>query len=177
LAREAPRHQVQHDPKANTSEKRGRKKGQLNRRTLMLRAVADGAIKPGKTPLDIMLKNMRYYDDKAEAAMKWLEAKMANAKSQPLEVIKLLTELSEYRMNAQKCAVEAAPYVHPRLATIEHVRKDEAIKAKPESDMSEEELEDYYSKLRLRPTTHVPLVIDNDTSEVVADEIDHATAD
>jgi len=142
----------------------------------MIRAVAEGALKPGKTPLDVMLKNMRYYDDKAEAAMKWVETKLTNPKSQPKEVLALLHELSEYRMQAQKCACEAAPYVHPKLASIEHRKVDDRITAKPEVQMTDEELDDYYNKLRTRPTTHVPLIIDNETGDEAVIENEDAAA-
>jgi hypothetical protein len=153
----------------------GRKVGSVGDRVKMIRAVAEGALKPGKTPLDVMLKNMRYYDEKAEAAMRWIEQKLGNPKSQPKEVLALLKELSEYRMQAQKCACEAAPYVHPKLASIEHIKTDNRIKAKQESDMTDEELDEYYNKLRTRPTTHVPLIIDNDTGDTMIENENVAT--
>lgn len=148
----------------------GRPKGALNRKTKLIRAAAMGALRPGKTPLDIMLKNMRFYDEKAEAMMTVLEEKLANRKTLPEDLLKLLSEMSGYRMSAQKCAVEAAPYVHPKLASIEHKVDNTPIQAKSETAMSDEELADYYNKLRLRPTSVEPLsvvVLDNETGDPV----------
>jgi hypothetical protein len=148
----------------------GRKKGSLNKRTKMVQAIATNALKPGKTPLDIMLKNMRFYDEKAQAMMTILETKIAagNKKFVPTEVLALLQEMSQYRMNAQKCATDAAPFIHPKLTSIAF--KDETantMKAKPETEQSAQELAEYYNNLRLRPTQVSPLIIDNDTGEQV----------
>jgi hypothetical protein len=140
----------------------------------VIRAAHDKAFVPGKTPLDVMLRNMRYYDDKAEKAMRWVESRMEDSKTKAPEVLALLQEMSEYRMKAQKCACEAAPFVHPKLANIQHNVTTDKVKAKPEDQMSPEELDDYYNQLRMRPTTHVPLIIDNNTG----DEFDvHEDAD
>jgi len=117
-----------------------------------------------------MLKNMRYYDEKAEAAMNWIENRMNDPKAKAPEVLALLQEMSEYRMKAQKCACDAAPFVHSKLASITHTVNTDTVVAKHEDEMSDEELADYYNKLRLRPTSHVPLVIDNETSEEVMDD-------
>ncbi len=141
----------------------------------MIQAVAEGALKAGKTPLDIMLKNMRFYDNKAEAMMRTLETKIADMKTPPMELLELLKEMSGYRMNAQKCAVDAAGFVHPKLSSIVHKVDNNKIEAKREDGMSEDELVDYYNKLRLRPTQVDPLEIvtlDNATGEPVSEDED-----
>jgi hypothetical protein len=65
----------------------GRKAGSATRRT---REIADQAAAEGITPLEVMLKAMRFHVD----AKRWDEAATV--------------------------AKDAAPYVHPRLAAIEH---------------------------------------------------------
>lgn len=57
--------------------------------------------------------------------------------------------------------------MHPRLTAIQHTVTNDEIRTKPESDMSDEEAADYYNRLRLRPTSVNPLVIDHETGEVV----------
>jgi hypothetical protein len=49
--------------------------------------------------------------------------------------------------------------------TVEHT-----IKAKAETNMSPQELADYYNKLRALPLSTKPLVIDNDTGEPLYSE-------
>jgi hypothetical protein len=46
--------------------------------------------------------------------------------------------------------------MHQRLAAVQHTVTNDTIRAKPESDMSDEELADYYNKLRLRPPAPTP---------------------
>lgn len=155
----------------------GRKKGGTNARTKMLRAVADGAVKKGKSPLDIMLKNMRFYDEKAEALLSTLEERIIDKKTAPLELVQLLQEMSGFRMSAQKCACDAAPFVHPKLSAIAVKVDDRPMQAKPEDQMSKDELSQYYNQLRLRPTSVTPLVIDNETGDPVHAEDEDAPAD
>jgi hypothetical protein len=133
----------------------------------MLRSIADNAVKKGRSPLDIMLKNMRFYDEKAESMLAVVESKLGDKKVVAAEILALLQEMSNYRMSAQKCACDAAPFVHPKLSAIAVKVDDERMKAKPEGDMTPDELSDYYNKLRLRPTSVEPLIIDNETGDPV----------
>lgn len=74
----------------------GRKKGAATQRT---REIADQAAQDGITPLEFMLKVMR---------------------TEPDETVKdqrLLQSILEMRFEAAKAA---APYMHPRLAAVEH---------------------------------------------------------
>ena len=41
----------------------GRKPGSLNKRTVALRAISDEALFAGLLPLQVMLQNMRFYDN------------------------------------------------------------------------------------------------------------------
>lgn len=74
----------------------GRKPGSATKRT---REIADRAVEEGITPLEFMLKIMR-----TEA-------------SDSIEDERVRQSIMEMRFEAAKAA---APYVHPRLAAIEH---------------------------------------------------------
>lgn len=56
----------------------GRKKGGLNKKTKLLREIAGKALTSGKTPLEVMLENMRFFHDKASE----LQAKIVAALSE-----------------------------------------------------------------------------------------------
>lgn len=81
------------------------------------REIADKAIAEGVSPLEVMLKAMRSFVEAAE--------KMGNGKIEVVngEVITGLGLLTE----ASKIAKDAAPYIHPRLAAIDHTSKGESI--------------------------------------------------
>lgn len=73
-----------------------------------------------------MLGNMRYYHDRAESVELNLELvaqsitpeKLKSGDAKVLELLRLVKEVGDFRMQAQTCAVDAAPYVHPRLAAL-----------------------------------------------------------
>lgn len=78
----------------------GRKKGTANVKT---REIADKAIADGITPLEVMIEAMRFHHalaTKADEAAK-----------------------GEHLKAAAAMAEKAAPYIHPRLAAIEHTGK------------------------------------------------------
>ena len=77
----------------------------------------------------------------------------------------LMGKMRESRLDAHRCATDAAPYMHPRLAAVQHTVTSDTIRAKPEHDMTPDELADYYNKLRLRPASANPLIIDNEIGE------------
>lgn len=83
----------------------GRKKGTANVKT---REIADKAIQEGTTPLEVMLKAMRGFVAFAEKMV---------AENNEVGALNAYTE-------AAKVAKDAAPYIHPRLAAIEHTGKD-----------------------------------------------------
>lgn len=72
----------------------GRRKGTENKRTVAAREAADAIIAAGLTPLEVMLTAMR---NKYEAGDE---------------------------TGAANIAKDAAPYVHPKLAQIEHSGRD-----------------------------------------------------
>src|ERR1700751_1216332 len=65
------------------------------------------------TPLEVMLDNMAYWHTKAK---KDAERLAILQHADPDLYYKVLAEESRARAQAQRCAVEAAPYHHRRLA-------------------------------------------------------------
>lgn len=106
----------------------GRKEGALTTRT---RQVAEQATAEGKTPLEVMLDNMRHFQQvalDAEATLAGLTLEeftdKHGAELTPADQFKaLLAEVKKtagLRQMAQVCASDAAPFMHPRLAAVEH---------------------------------------------------------
>lgn len=82
----------------------GRKKGAATAKT---RAIADKAAAEGITPLEVMLKTMSALMERAEA----LQANQdPDDDTNPLKLM----------IQAADVAKDAAPYMHPRLAAIDH---------------------------------------------------------
>lgn len=121
----------------------GRKPGIPSAKIANRRALAEKALAGDTTPLEVMLANMRHFHklaESAEAAITELSAdKIAGMK--PDEQFKfLLAEVKKaagLRELSQNCARDAASYIHPRLAAIEHTNKD-ALES-----MSLDELREY----------------------------------
>jgi hypothetical protein len=90
----------------------GRKPGSANVKT---RAIADKAAQEGITPLEVMLDNMRFAHNEAGALL----AKLLSGGAEPTEAFDALKELLRYRGMAQEAAKDAAPYLHPRLSSVE----------------------------------------------------------
>lgn len=114
-------------PRGGTREGAGRPKGALTVRT---RKIAERALATGKTPLEVMVENMRHFQQVAFDA----EAVLAGMKSDDLvqgsaedQFRALLAEVKKaagLRQMAQECARDAAPYIHPRLSTVAHTGED-----------------------------------------------------
>jgi hypothetical protein len=96
----------------------GRKRGIPNKVTAKAaKAVAD----TGKTPLDVMIANMRFADEQAAEVL----AKVLMVdQSEEAANLDTFNELLRFRNIAQECAKDAAPYVHSRLSSIQHTGKD-----------------------------------------------------
>lgn len=98
----------------------GRKLGALAKRT---QAIAEKASAEGITPLEVMLANMWHFHRIAESAEKALAELSADKIDgmEPDDQFKyLLAEVKKaagLRDMAQGCAVDAAPYIHPKLAS------------------------------------------------------------
>ena len=110
----------------------GRPVGALTKRS---RIIAEKLAADGKTPLEIMTDNMRHWHQAAmdaEATLAGLTASEMSAQvgedASPEEQFKFLLakakETAGFRQLAQDAARDAAPYVHPKLAAVEHTGKD-----------------------------------------------------
>lgn len=110
----------------------GRPAGAVTKRT---RAVAERAIQEGITPLDVMLENMRHFRQvalDAEATLDGLTAgefstqvpQGASPEDQFKFLLSQVKKTAGYRQAAQDAARDAAPYIHPKLASMEHTGKD-----------------------------------------------------
>lgn len=105
----------------------GRPAGAITKRT---REVAERALAEGKAPLEVMLDNMRHFQQVALDAEAMLEGLTADefagtvTDKTPEEQFKaLLAQVKKaagFREMAQECARDAAPYMHPKLSAIEH---------------------------------------------------------
>lgn len=117
----------------------GRPQGAVTKRS---REVAERALAEGKTPLEVMLDNMRHFQQVALDAEATLEGlTVAEFTGQitadtPEEQFKaLLAQVKKtagFRQLAQESARDAAAYVHPRLAAVQHsgdmtVRHEDAL--------------------------------------------------
>jgi hypothetical protein len=93
----------------------GRQKGTPNKRTIAKQTVAlerqEQAVAAGVTPLEVMIADMRFHH---AAAIRELD------RGAEADLAKVATSLSA----ARAAAKDAAPYIHPRLAAIEHTGKD-----------------------------------------------------
>jgi hypothetical protein len=105
----------------------GRKAGAITKRT---REVAERALATGKTPLDVMLDNMRHFQQvalDAEATLEGLTAAEFAGKvteDTPEEQFKALLahvrKTAGFRQLAHECARDAASYMHSKLSAIQH---------------------------------------------------------
>lgn len=106
----------------------GRKAGAVTKRT---REVAERALATGMTPLDVMLDNMRHFQQvalDAEATLDGLTAtefsEQVDPDATPEEQFKfLLAQVKKtvgLRQCAQDAARDAAPYIHPKLSAVAH---------------------------------------------------------
>lgn len=105
----------------------GRKAGAITKRT---REVAERALATGMSPLDVMLDNMRHFQQVALDAEATLEGMTAGEFSEqvpedasPEDQFKfLLAQVKKtvgLRQAAQDAARDAAPYIHPKLTAVD----------------------------------------------------------
>lgn len=103
----------------------GRPSGALTART---REVAEKALAEGISPLEVMLGNMRHFQQVALDAEKVLESLtdeevMVMGDTPELRFKAMLAKVKHaagLRQMAQQCASDAAGFMHPKLAAIEH---------------------------------------------------------
>lgn len=98
----------------------------------MSRRKADELAQQDETPLDVMIDNMLFWRAKAHELTAEMQKKIeliskldisdSNERKEFITMMgefnKLAAHMIAARENSQKCAVEAAPYVHPRFASI-----------------------------------------------------------
>ncbi len=94
----------------------GRKEGSATKKT---REIADQAAEAGITPLQVMLENMVFAHTEAHGLL----AKLLEGGAEQPDGFNEFKELLRFRGMAQEAAKDAAPYIHPRLAAIEHSGK------------------------------------------------------
>lgn len=92
----------------------GRKESPATKRT---REIADRESQNGLTPLEVMLNTMRIYVDEAMAYRNVRTEEGLEDPQSKLAALQLLEKASEV-------AAKAAPYMHPRLNSIDHNLKD-----------------------------------------------------
>lgn len=129
-------------PRGGRREGAGRKQGSVTTRT---REVAERAVAEGKTPLEVMLDNMRHFQKVALDA----EAVIENLAEQEFEALgetpqdrfkAMLAKVKAaagLRQMAHECARDAAAYMHPRLAAINHTGE---VTLKQANQVSDDEL-------------------------------------
>lgn len=109
----------------------GRKTGALTTRT---KDIAEKAAATGMTPLEVMLDNMRHFQKvatDAEAVLEGLTVEEFTGRvtadtpeAQFKELLAQVKKTAGFRQMAQDAARDAAPYVHPKLASVQHTGED-----------------------------------------------------
>jgi hypothetical protein len=104
----------------------GRKKGTPNKTTQLKlemaqreqREIAERARINGMTPLDVMLDNMRWAVESAKVLME--KSADAHARGAAPAVAAIELRLDQVKAFAQRCARDAATFLHPQLAAVKH---------------------------------------------------------
>lgn len=106
--------------------------GKPSKARIITRKKANEICESGESPLDIMLDNMLFWHHHTEELTEQLRTLIVNAENpeQRKQALVLLQEMLACRENSQRCAVDLAPYCHPRLAAIAF--KKEPDPARPE---------------------------------------------
>lgn len=102
-----------------------------------------------------MLNNMLYWRNSAVLGRR-IEDMVTECSELPLNekfeaLSKLQPEFIEFRKNSQSCAVDAAPYVHPRLAAIQVDSKSNSTLTIINDKMTPTEASESYARLRQTP--------------------------
>jgi hypothetical protein len=104
----------------------GRKAGAVTKRT---RQIADQAITQGISPLEVMLHNMRFAHSGVDVVLQKilageLDGMVAEEGGEDVRLgaLRSALKLAEF---SQKCAIDAAPFIHPRMSPTDGKAKDE----------------------------------------------------
>lgn len=139
----------------------------IAKRLLSIREITEDIIKAGKVPLRVMVNNMVYYDEQAIFLHERVEEALAdNAKKfspdQLIKAMELITRMGDARMKATQIASMAAPYLHPRLSSMEmNVHKHDKPKDLP-SEQETSKFSDDFRQLRSQPYVIEQEVVDVD---------------
>jgi hypothetical protein len=105
-------------PRGGHRENAGRKRGTPNKATAARQAAVAAS---GITPLEVMLDNMRFAHQRAGELLAALLADVeAGEVKESAALIDAFKPIQVPRQTAQDCARDAAKYVHPKLANIQH---------------------------------------------------------
>jgi hypothetical protein len=98
----------------------GRKLGSANKKSV---AIARAAMEKGITPIEVMADNMRFWHEKVGLLARRFETMLRNfeqmSEEDSKEAQRILGQMLMARDRSQQCAVDAAPYYHPKLASID----------------------------------------------------------
>jgi hypothetical protein len=87
--------------------------------TKLSRRRATEILKTDRTPLDVMLENMNFWWDRARELGGLLEEQLKSENEDIRRAaMRTVGPFLAARDNAQRCAVDAAPYVHPKFSSI-----------------------------------------------------------
>jgi hypothetical protein len=105
-------------PRGGHRENAERKRGTPNKATAARQAAVAAS---GITPLEVMLDNMRFAHQRAGELLAALLADVeAGEVKERAALIDAFKPIQVLRQTAQECARDAANYVHPKLANIQH---------------------------------------------------------
>jgi hypothetical protein len=117
-------------PRGGAREGAGRKIGAVSEATKRNQEITIRALAEGKSPLEVMLDNMRHFQQvalDAEATLEGLTVAeftgTVNCETPEQQFKALLAHVKKtagFRQMAQECARDAAAYMHPKLAAVEH---------------------------------------------------------
>jgi hypothetical protein len=107
----------------------GRKQGSLTKRT---REIAEQSLATGKAPLEVMLDNMRHFQQvalDAEAVIEGMNEDQIHTLGQTHEeqfkaLLAKVKQAAGLRQMAHECARDAAPFMHARLSSVAHSDAD-----------------------------------------------------
>lgn len=126
----------------------GRPAGAVTKRT---RETAERALAEGKAPLDVMLENMRHFQQvalDAEAVIESMNEEQVGALGQSHEeqfkaLLAKVKQAAGLRQMAHECARDAAPFIHARLSAVQHSGQ---INLKSARDVTDDELANIASR-------------------------------
>src|SRR2546423_5474371 len=105
-------------PRGGHRENAGGRRGTPNKATAARQAAVAAS---GITPLEVMLDNMRFAHQRAGELLAALLADVeAGEVKERAALIDAFKPIQGLRQTAQDCAKDAANYVHPKLASVQH---------------------------------------------------------